>query len=136
MSEIQDVCEGKEIMEMKTQEKYLGDIISQDGRNNKNIEARIRKGAGIIEKIMTVLEGIPFGKFYFETAMILRNSLLISSILVNSEAWYNLTNTEIRLLETVDVKLLQRTISSLPFFSLHLLHHTNLHLTIFQPNQI
>ena len=54
-------------MEEKEQEKYLGDVVSNDGRNIKNIKARVSKGKGIISRIMTYLDGIPFGKFYFES---------------------------------------------------------------------
>ena len=37
--ELKDVCVGEEIMEEKEEEKYLGDVISKDGRNLKNIQA-------------------------------------------------------------------------------------------------
>ena len=94
-------------MEEKNEEKYLGDIISNDGRNLKNVKARVSKGKGIVNRIMTYLEGIPFGKFYYEIAVILRNSLLVSSVLLNSEAWYNVTNAELDLIETVDLMLLR-----------------------------
>ena len=50
---------------------------------------------------------IPFGNHYFEVAIMLRNSLLVSSMLCNSEAWYNVTAAEINLLETVDLQLLR-----------------------------
>ena len=76
--ELQDQFVGEEIMEESQEEKYLGDIISNDGRNMKNIKSRVNKGKGIVSRIMTLLEGIPFGKFYFEVAVILRNSLLVS----------------------------------------------------------
>ena len=56
------------------------------------------KGKGIITRILTILEGIPFGPFYFEVAMMLRNSLLVSSMLVNTEAWYKITKAELNLL--------------------------------------
>ena len=104
---MEDVCTGDEEMEMKDHEKYLGDIISKDGRNLKNVQARVNKGTGIVKNILNMLEGIPFGKFYFEVAIILRNSLLVSSVLFNSEAWYNLTKAELDLLETVDNNLLR-----------------------------
>ena len=94
------------------EERYLGDIISKDGRNIKNFKARVKKGTGIVNKIMTMLEGIPFGKFYFEVAVILRNSLLVCSILCNSLAWYNITNTEMDFLETVDLVLLRRILGA------------------------
>ena len=75
--------------------------------NIKNVKARVAKGIGIVSKILSILEGIPFGQFYFEVAVILRDSLLVSSMLSNSEAWYNVTNAELELLETVDVKFLR-----------------------------
>ena len=99
-------------MEDKNEEKYLGDVISHDGRNIKNIKARVNKGTGIVNNIMTKLEGIPFGKYYFEVAMILRNSLLVSSVLCNSEAWYNVTGSELDYLESVDLMLLSKILNT------------------------
>ena len=37
----------------------------------------------------------------------MRNSLLVSSLLCNSEAWFNLTHAELELLESVDLMLLR-----------------------------
>ena len=99
-------------IEEKEEEKYLGDILSNDGRNIKNIKSRVNKGKGIINRIMTKLEAIPFGKYYFETAVILRDSLLVSSMLSNSEAWYNVTEAELNLLETVDHMLLRKILKT------------------------
>ena len=112
LDEIEDTCEGNELMEEKKEEKYLGDVISRDGKNIKNIKARVAKGKGIVTRIMTILEGIPFGQFYFEIAVILRNSLLVSSMLCNSEAWHNVTKSELDLLETVDVQLLRNILKA------------------------
>ena len=71
------------------------------------MKARVAKGTGIISRILTILEGVPFGKFYFKIAMILRESLLVSSMIHNSEAWYNITNRKMDLLETVDLQFLE-----------------------------
>ena len=90
----------------------MGDIISSDGRNIKNIKARVAKGTGIVTKIMSILDNIPFGSHYFEIAVILRNSLLCSSMLCNSESWYNITKAEMNLLETVDVMLLRKILKA------------------------
>ena len=105
--EIKDAVDGEQDMETKDSEKYLGDIISTDGKNLKNIKARVTKGTGIISKIITMMEGIPFGKFYYQVGIILINSLLVSSVLCNSEAWYNVTNSELELLESVDLRFLR-----------------------------
>ena len=48
-------------MEEVFEEKYLGDILSEDGRNMKNILARVSKGVGITNNIMSILEEICFG---------------------------------------------------------------------------
>ena len=56
--EIQDVLEGEKEMESKNEEKYLGDVISSDGKNIKNIKARITKGKGIVSRILSIMEGI------------------------------------------------------------------------------
>ena len=89
------------------EEKYLGDVISTDGKNIKNVKARVAKGKGIVSRILSILEGIPFGGYYFQVATILRNSLLISSMLCNSESWYNVSKAELELLETVDTQFLR-----------------------------
>ena len=61
---------------------------------------------------MTILDSIPLGKHYFEVGMLLRDSLLISSILYNAEAWYNLSNTELNLIETVDLMFFRKLLNA------------------------
>ena len=107
-----DLYDGENIMEQKEEDRYLGDIISVDGKNIKNIRARVNKGTGIVHRIMTMLNGIPFGKQYFQVGIILRNSLLVSSMLFNTEAWYNLTISEVELLETIDLLFLRQLLGA------------------------
>ena len=83
----------------------MGDYISNKGNNQKNIEARKAKGVGVINRLMAKLEGTVYGPYYFEVALILRRSHLISSILTNSEAWFNLKNEELEKLEQADESL-------------------------------
>ena len=54
-----------------------------------------------------------FGPYYFEVALVLRNSLFLSSILVNSEAWYGLTEDEKSDLEKQDENLLRKILDCL-----------------------
>ena len=112
VEEIKDIMEGDKEMENREEEKYLGDIISCDGRNIKNVKARVAKGKGIVSRIISILDGIPFGKYYYEVGVILRNSLLISSMLFNTEAWYNITQAELELLESVDILFLRRLLNA------------------------
>ena len=59
-------------------------------------------------RIFNILENVPVGKHYFEIGKILRETLLISSMMYNSEAWYNVSKKELDLLETVDLLFLRK----------------------------
>ena len=83
-------------------ERYLGQIISSDSSNIHNITKQRNKGIGIQNKIIQMLDKIPGGSYHFETAVILRNALLISSMISNSEVWYGLTKKDTDMLEQVD----------------------------------
>ena len=99
---------GVEKLTQKQEQKYLGDIVSADGKQNSNILARKNKGLGIINQIEQILDTVFYGKYHFEVAMILRSSLFLSAVLLNSEAWVNLTHQNIRTLEKTDEILLSR----------------------------
>ena len=111
---LKDVFDGDFRMETKEAAKYLGDIIAIDGSNVKNVESRKSKASGSVKQILSILDEICFGPFFFEIAMVLRNSLLVSSLLANSEAWYGLTKQDIDTLESADLFLLRR-IFEVPF---------------------
>ena len=63
----------------------------------KIFRARVNKGKRISRKLLSILEGIPFGRLYYQVAVLLRNSLLVSSPLSNSEAWFGLTDKSVDL---------------------------------------
>ena len=89
-------------------DKYLGDIISNDAKNDNNIKARVQKAQGTISNIMNILREISLGNFHFEIAVLLRETIFLSSLLLNSETWLNLTKTNIENLEDMDKLLLKR----------------------------
>ena len=68
-----------------TNDTYLGDIISGDGTNKLNIENRVSRGLGKIAQIMGMIEKISLGKHFFKIALLLRESIFLSSIVTNSE---------------------------------------------------
>ena len=98
---------GLEKMKVKEEQTYLGDVISTDGKHTKNVMTRKNKGLGVITQITQILDSVLFGKYYFEVAMVLRSSLLLSSLLLNAEAWVN-----IRALERTDEILLSKVLGS------------------------
>ena len=66
---------------------------------NMNIKERTDRGRGAVHQISQMLDNMCLGKFHFEAANILRNSLLLSSLISNSESWYNVTLNDITKLE-------------------------------------
>ena len=73
------------VMEDVSYNTYLGDIISGDGRNTLNIKKRVDKGLGIITQIVNLLNMINLGEYYFETVILLRESVFLNGILTNAE---------------------------------------------------
>ena len=98
---------GKKMPEV-CEESYLGDIISSDGKNTKNIKSRISKGVGIISQIIHILDEVSFGKHLFEIAMLLRESMLINGTLTNAEIWYNFSENEVKEFENLDCLFFRR----------------------------
>ena len=98
------------VMNEVTEETYLGDIISSDGKNQKNIKQRVSKGLGIMTEILNLLDLISFGPYLIEIALLLRESMLINGILTNVEVWYNLTTSEIKEFEDLDKVFLRKVL--------------------------
>ena len=90
---------GNEKMLSTNSEKYLGDILSCDGKVDANIEDRYNKGFGIVNQIVSILKEISFGEFYFEMSILFRQSMLLNSILCNTDVLYGLTKSHIDKLE-------------------------------------
>ena len=90
------------VIKEKDSAVYLGDTILNTGSNNKTIESRRNLGIGAISQIFSLVEEKSFGHFYFDILSILRDSVLVSKLVFNSEIWYNLTKDNIRKLEEID----------------------------------
>ena len=123
INNLTDIYAGKVLMERKSSELYLGDIMSKNGKNTTNILARKNKGHAIINQIMNILEGTCLGPYEIEAALILRSSLFLNGILTNSEAWYGSKLEDIKQLEKMDKILLRKileTPSSTPKCMLYL----------------
>ena len=95
-------------VENVTSDEYLGDIICADGKNRMNIQKRIGRGFGIISEIINILKEVSYGHHYFEIALLLRNSLFLSSILNNVEVMYNLSKADVEEFDDLDLILLRK----------------------------
>ena len=93
---------------------YLGDILSSDGKNTKNINNRVGRGLGKINDVMNILNKMPLGQDYFKVALLLRESIFLNSVLTNADIWFGITKGEMKQLEDIDLSLL-RNILNTPF---------------------
>ena len=62
-------------------DKYLGDIVSSDGKMEKTIKMRESKGFGASNQIMNILKNVSLGNHYFQMAILLRNAAFVNKIL-------------------------------------------------------
>ena len=96
------------LMNDVTEISYLGDTVTADGRNVKNIRERTKKGTILVFQVKEILETIKLGTYTPEIAVLLRNTVLINGMMTNAEIWYNLTNTQVIGFEKVDLLLFQK----------------------------
>ena len=97
-----------ETMEKKVSTKYLGNILSTRGGQADNIEDRRKRGWGKITTILGILSEVDMGVHKLEAGLMLRQAILISSLLYSAEAWSGVTDKQLSRLEVVDSSLLRR----------------------------
>ena len=54
------------VMNTSTKEKYLGSILTSDGKVNQHIIDRQNKGTGIVNQILSLIKEVHFGQYYYE----------------------------------------------------------------------
>ena len=89
--------------------KHLGDIISTTGSNNLLINDRTKKGKGIIISALSICNDITLGHFYIKAVLFVYKPIFLSTVLFNSQAWSNITTTQLLQLQTVQLKYFKRT---------------------------
>ena len=66
-------------------------------------DARCNRAIGTLSEIMIIINNVSQGYFYFSIGLIMRESILISKLMLNSEVWVNLTKQQINQLEQADL---------------------------------
>ena len=94
-------------MKKADQEKYLGDVINKNGKQNATIVERISKGHGIVTNILALIKDIPLGNRRVEIGLDLRQAWFINGILFNSEVWQKLNQKDINDICKLDYHLLR-----------------------------
>ena len=97
---------------MMPKNKYLGDILDNTGTVRQTIEDRKNRGFAIVAEILAILNEIPLGKYKMEIGLKLRQAMLINGIFFKSEAWHNIHEAELKLLESVIEYLLRSLVKA------------------------
>ena len=83
--EMMDKEGDQEILLSVTNEKYLGDVIMASGSNSLNIQARVQRGLVAVNQISELLDEMCLGPWHFEVGNVLRGSLLLSTLLSQTQ---------------------------------------------------
>ena len=87
---------------------YLGDIFNTAGNNKDLIEDRVKKGKACIVSAMSLCGEITMGVYTIDTLLLLYCSVFLAVLLYNSQAWSNLTTSNIHDLQVIQLKYLKR----------------------------
>ena len=109
-------------MNVTSYEIYLGDIVCSSGSNDRNVERRYNQGVGSVAQITTMLSQVSLGHYHFEIGLVLRDTVLISKLVFNSEIWYNFTEKQMSKLEQID-EMFFRKLFSLAKSATTIYHH-------------
>ena len=104
---LKDSHVGKAELKTVTSHLYLGDLVKSDGSNKDNVLAKAAKGRAVARDIIHILNNLHLREFYFDALKLMRESMLISVLTNNLEVSLNMTASEIKILDDVDLMLLR-----------------------------
>ena len=97
-----------DVLKQITTTKFLGDMVNEKGDNKDLIADRVKKGKAVIVNCMSLCSEITMGTHYVKAALTLYNSVFVSTLLFNCQAWTNLLKDDVKKLETIQLKYLKR----------------------------
>ena len=95
-------------LETVPDEVYLGNVISFDAKQEKNVKKRVARGTAAGNAVLQMLNDICFGPYETEVFIELRNSLILSTLLSDSESWVGLTIKDVEELEKCDERIMKQ----------------------------
>lgn len=101
---------GNEEVKHRTSYKYLGEIVSRNGKNQENIEERSKKVKTSTKCITTISKQEIMRKIEVNTTLKLHETITIPILLHNAETW-KLTKTEELKLERIELWSLKRILN-------------------------
>ena len=92
--------------------KLLGDIINEKGNNRDMIDDKIKKAQAALINCLSLCNEVTLGLFFVKSALILYRSVFLATLLFNSQSWRNLTKTELKKLEVIQLRFLKRVMKA------------------------
>ena len=111
---------GKQAMQEEDSLLYLGHVISKNGGNMSNIIGRRNNSIGTEKQILKIIKGL--GPYTFEGAFIYIQSLIRTSLLYGSETMYNITEKELRAIESIEESAIQKSLKTKRSCPKHILY--------------
>ena len=82
-------------------------LLNEVGSIDDTIKCRGDKSIGKTSQVMSILNSVSLGMFYFDIALTLRESVFLNGILTNRETWYNIKEEHFKVLEDADNSLMR-----------------------------
>lgn len=90
---------------------YLGDVINEKGNSNDLAKDRVKRGTSAMIRIEALVKETGLGIHQVSVHLLLYQSLFLSSILFNSQAWSNIMESDLAMLETLQIKCLKKILN-------------------------
>ena len=99
---------GDTVLENVQYATYVGDQFDKAGTNKHLIEERVKIGKACLVNAMSLCSEITMGMFSIQTLLLLFKSIFLQVMLCDAQAWTNLTDKNIKDLQTIQLRYLKR----------------------------
>lgn len=117
----EDVLLSKTTINQTQEYKYLGEIITSDGKINETILQRKNSITGITAELNAITDQLRNSQIHIDAVLQYHNHIIIPRLLLNCETWINLTkqnSTELEKIQNSSLKRLLRLPQSTPSIGL------------------
>ena len=99
---------GGTILEENSTYKYLGDILTSDGKLKETIAQRRNGIAGVTAELNAITDSLRQSSLFIPAILQYHSAIILPRLLLNSEAWNQLSSLDLAELETIQLISLKR----------------------------
>ena len=90
--------------------KLLGDVINEKGTNVDMIEDKVKSARTAMINCLALCSELTMGVHLVKASLVMYGSVFLAKLLFNCQAWTNLTKSDIKKLETTQIRYLKRSV--------------------------